>query len=79
VFSREFTARARAIRVKFLGKSQDDIKLELPNALRDGLKKLANRRDEPLSAYVRRVLARELLAESDYLDWQAACGAGAVE
>lgn len=68
--SYDFTARAQAIRVRFLGKSQDDIKLELPKALKDGLEKLADRCDEPLSAYVRRALARELLSESDYLDWQ---------
>jgi len=67
---RDVVTRARAVRVRFLGKSVSDLKLELPSALKNGLEELACRRDEPTSAYVRRALAQELLSESDYLDWQ---------
>lgn len=67
---RDFAARARAVRVRYLGKSQGDFKLELPRALKGEVEKLAIRQNVSLSAYIRRVLARELLPESEYLDWQ---------
>ena len=81
LFSRrlDVVTRARAVRVRFLGKSESDLKLELPSALKDGLEELADRYDEPLSAYVRRALARELLSESDYLQWQHASDKEMVE
>lgn len=63
---------AQAVRMKYLGKSKDDLKLELPRMLKQSLESLAQRSNEGLSPYIRRILARELLPESEYLDWQDA-------
>ena len=72
-------ATARAIRVQYLGKSKDDLKLELPRPLKQSLESLAQRSNEGLSPYIRRILARELLPESEYLDWQDAEAAATEE
>lgn len=71
-------AKARAIRVKYLGKSNSDLKLELPLALKTVLENLSATTGEPVSVYIRRVLARDLLPEADYLDWQEAEASEAV-
>ena len=53
VFSRKrVAARARAVRVYFLGKSMGDFKLEMPLPMKNDLEHLAERLNEPLSAYV---------------------------
>jgi len=62
----------RAVNAHFLGKATENVKLELPEALRRELETLAARDGKPLSDYLRAVLARELLGEGFYRRWQDA-------
>lgn len=61
----------RAANAHFLGKSTENVKLSLPQALKRELETLAERSGQPLSDYLRSMLARQLLGESHYLSWQA--------
>ena len=71
VFSRKTVAStARALRVRYLGKSTTDLKVEIPLALKQGLETLAAQAGESLSAYIRRVLARDFLTERQYQEWR---------
>lgn len=63
---------ARAVNAHFLGKATENVKLELPEALRWELETLAAEDGKPLSDYLRAVLARELLGEGFYRRWQDA-------
>jgi hypothetical protein len=65
---RDAVIHARAVRVRFLGKSESDLKLELPSALKKALEELAGGLDQALSDYVRGALARELLPEAEWLN-----------
>ncbi len=60
----------RAVHQHFLGKSNQDVKLTLPAALRRDLEALAAQSGQPLSDYLRGVLARQLLGEGHYQSWQ---------
>lgn len=62
----------RAINQRFLGKATQDIKLFLPTALRLELETLALGAKKPLSDYLRGVLARVLLGERLFQQWQRA-------
>lgn len=66
------TATAREINQRFLGKATQDIKLFLPTALRLELETLAHGARKPLSDYLRGVLARVLLGERFFQQWQRA-------
>ena len=71
MFSRKTVAStARALRVRYLGKSTTDLKVELPLVLKQGLEKLAEEAGESLSSYIRRVLARDFFSASEYQQWQ---------
>lgn len=73
MFSRKTAgASARALRVRFMGKSTEEMKVEVPSLLRESLLALASESGEALSEYVRRILARDLLPEREYQQWQAA-------
>jgi hypothetical protein len=61
---------ARAVNTHFLGKSTEDVKLTLPAALKRDLDALAAQTGQPLSDYLRGVLARQLLGEGHYRRWQ---------
>ena len=61
----------RAVNAHFLGKSTENVKLTLPGALKRDLEALAERSGQPLSDYLRSVLARQLLGEGHYQRWQA--------
>jgi len=61
----------RAANAHFLGKSTENVKLTLPAALKRELEALAEQSGQPLSDYLRSVLARQLLGEGHYLRWQA--------
>lgn len=61
---------SRAVNAHFLGKSTEDVKLTLPAALKRELEALAESSRQPLSDYLRGVLARQLLGEGHYLRWQ---------
>jgi len=62
----------RAANAHFLGKSTENVKLTLPEALKRELEALAEHSGQPLSDYLRGVLARQLLGEGHYRRWQAA-------
>ena len=62
---------ARAANAHFLGKSTENVKLMLPEALKRELEALAEQTGQPLSDYLRGVLARDLLGEGHYQRWQA--------
>ena len=62
---------ARAANAHFLGKSTENVKLALPEALKRELEALAEQSGQPLSDHLRGVLARQLLGEGHYLRWQA--------
>jgi len=62
----------RAANAHFLGKSTEDVKLELPEALKRELETLAAQEGKPPSDYLRAVLARQLLGEGFYQRWQEA-------
>jgi len=71
MFSRkDLQSAVRTARLYFLGKSESDFKLTLPSALKADLERLAADCGESLSSYVRRVLARALLPETEYRHWQ---------
>ena len=61
----------RAANAHFLGKSTENMKLALPEALKRELEALAEQSGQPLSDYLRGVLARQLLGEGHYRRWQA--------
>jgi hypothetical protein len=61
----------RAANAHFLGKCTEDVKLTLPEALKRELEALAEQGGQPLSDYLRGVLARQLLGEGHYQRWQA--------
>ena len=61
----------RAANAHFLGKSTENVKLMLPEALKRELEAFAEQSGQPLSDYLRGVLARQLLGEGHYLRWQA--------
>ena len=61
----------RAANAHFLGKSTENVKLMLPATLKRDLEALAKQSGQPLSDYLRGVLARQLLGEVHYLHWQA--------
>lgn len=63
---------ARAIHTHFLGKATEDVKLALPDALKRELENLAAQEGQPVSDYLRGVLARQLLGEGFYQRWQEA-------
>ena len=71
VFSRkDLLSAVRTARLYFLGKSESDLKLTLPSALKTDLERLAADCGENLSGHIRRVLARVLLPETEYRRWQ---------
>ena len=61
----------RAANAHFLGKSTENVKLALPEALKRELEALAEQSGQPLSDYLRSMLARQLLGEGHYRRWQA--------
>jgi len=61
----------RAANAHFLGKSTENVKLTLPAKLKRELETLAEQSGQPLSDYLRSVLARQLLGEGHYQRWQA--------
>ena len=61
----------RAANAHFLGKSTENVKLTLPETLKRELEALAEQSGQPLSDYLRGVLARQLLGDGHYLRWQA--------
>jgi hypothetical protein len=61
---------ARAVNAHYLGKATENVKLELPDALKRELESLAAQEGRPLSDYLRGVLARQLLGEGFYRRWQ---------
>ena len=63
---------ARAVNAHYLGKATENVKLELPEALKRELEGLAAQDGKPLSDYLRAVLARDLLGEGFYRRWQEA-------
>jgi hypothetical protein len=63
-------ATARAVQQHFLGKATEAVKLTLPAALKQELENLAERFGQPLSDYLRGVLARQLLGEVFHHGWQ---------
>ena len=63
---------ARAVDAHYLGKSTENVKLTLPEALEREVEALAEQSGQPLSDYLRTVLARQLLGEGFYLHWQEA-------
>jgi hypothetical protein len=63
---------ARAVNAHYLGKATENVKLELPDALKRELESLAAKEGQPLSDYLRGVLARQLLGEGFYRCWQEA-------
>lgn len=67
-----FEQRPREINAKHLGKATEDLKLFLPTQLKAELSALATRAQQPLSDYLRAVLARHLLGERVFRDWQDA-------
>jgi hypothetical protein len=68
---RQSFSTIRAANAHFLGKSTENVKLTLPAALKLELEALAEQSGQPLSDYLRSVLARQLLGEGHYLRWQA--------
>ena len=68
---RQSFSTARAANAHFLGKSTENVKLTLPAKLKGELETLAEQSGQPLSDYLRSVLARQLLGEGHYLRWQA--------
>jgi len=62
----------RAVNAHHLGKATENVKREVPQALKQELETLAAQAGEPLSDYLRGVLARQLLGEGFYRRWQAA-------
>lgn len=62
----------REINARYLGKSTADVKLLLPGALKTELEHLAGQAEKQLSDYLRGVLARLLLGERLYQEWQQA-------
>ena len=62
----------REINARHLGKATEDLKLFLPARLKLELQDLADAAKQPLSDYLRAVLARHLLGERFFREWQAA-------
>lgn len=62
----------REINARYLGKATEDVKLLLPIDLKAELEYLAAQAQKPLSDYLRGVLARVLLGERLYQEWQRA-------
>ena len=62
----------RAVNAHYLGKATENVKLELPEALKRELEGLAAQDGKPVSDYLRAVLARDLLGEGFYRRWQEA-------
>lgn len=61
-----------SINARFLGKATEDLKLYLPEALRNELVALAEQQAQRVSDYLRGVLARQLLGERLFQEWQQA-------
>lgn len=66
------TLTPRQINASLLGKATEDLKLFLPSRLKRELQDLAKRSGQPLSDYLRGALARQLLGERFFQDWQEA-------
>ncbi len=66
------TPTSREINVRHLGKATEDLKLFLPERLKLELQDLADAARQPLSDYLRAVLARHLLGERFFREWQEA-------
>jgi len=62
----------REINARHLGKATEDLKLFLPARLKLELQDLADAAKQPLSDYLRAVLARQLLGERFFREWQEA-------
>lgn len=62
----------REINAHHLGKATEDLKLFLPDRLKRELQGLADAAKQPLSDYLRAILARHLLGERFFREWQAA-------
>ena len=62
----------REINARHLGKATEDLKLFLPARLKLELQDLADAAKQAFSDYLRAVLARHLLGERFFRDWQAA-------
>ena len=62
----------RQINAAVLGKATEDLKLFLPARLKLELQDLADAAKQALSDYLRAVLARHLLGERFFREWQAA-------
>lgn len=69
----------RAINAEHLGKATEDLKLFLPVELKAELLELATRAQQRLSDYLRAVLARHLLGERMFRDWQDALASANTE
>src|SRR5690606_21493680 len=63
---------ARQVNASYLGKATEDVKLLLPGTLKSMLVSLAEQAGQPLSDYLRSVLARQLLGERFFHEWQDA-------
>lgn len=73
------TLTPRQINATLLGKATEDLKLFLPGRLKSELQELAKRSKQPLSDYLRAVLARQLLGERFFQDWQEALASANAE
>lgn len=60
--------------LKFVGKSTENFKLDLPLKMKQELAAVAAKHRLPMSHYVRKMLVQQLLGERLYSDWQAAVG-----
>ena len=60
--------------LKFVGKSTENFKLDLPLKMKQELAAVAAKHRLPMSHYVRKMLVQQLLGEGLHSDWQAAVG-----
>lgn len=68
-------SQMRTVSIEFLGKSNENLKIWLPEALKNDLTLLAKQDGLGVSDYVRKVLVREFLGEQFYKDWRKHIGA----
>ena len=60
--------------LRFVGKSTENFKLDLPLKMKQELTEVAAKHRLPMSHYVRKMLVQQLLGERLHTDWQAAVG-----
>lgn len=68
-----------SIDLKFIGKSTENVKLDLPARMKGDLEVVAAQHDLSPSSYVRKMFVQQLLGELLHTDWQAALGAISVD